>query len=170
MHELLAHHRCQFCTDVFESDWVREEHTEKVHGRRLVYPGELSFEDLLPRYEPIFGWKALSESVATPFTDPMAVSEWLYPLCLEIARQRDPEKALKNAPHELQDRVNYLILRSHHLRRAVGLARYRRKANSVEAKARMLSLALCDPTKAPSYSLQIYRPLHTKTKSSRRKP
>lgn len=86
---------------------------------------------------------------------PKELYQWLYPLCLRIAKAETPEEGLTALPKRLGLRGKFILRQVDRLRQTLKLSRYRR-LKGPEAKARFLAKVFANPARAPSYAEQRF--------------
>jgi hypothetical protein len=155
--ELEAHtivvHLCALCPMRLLDEPARDRHLRLIHGK-VERPSDRvrADEEVQPSFEQIPHWRSPLEGLKIP-GDPEERCRWLYQFCLRIAAAPCPEAAWKSLPGELRDSALYVEGHFELLKRATGVARYRR-LKSPESKAEFLSKALALPGHRPSYAEQ----------------
>jgi uncharacterized C2H2 Zn-finger protein len=143
-------HRCPRCGLLLSNENAVGEHLEQVHGLRHFGAVEPELAELVE----IPGWEP--PKIPIP-TDQGELYRWLLPICERIAEASQPELALRSAPRELSDRVEYV---RQHFKRVTGtvkLVRYKRLKDPAR-KAEYLVIALTNLDLSPSYALQKFGP------------
>jgi hypothetical protein len=141
-------HRCPKCGLLLSNENTVWEHVEQVHGMRELNTIQAELGELveIPDWEP--------PTVPVPM-DQGELYRWLLPICDRIAGASEPELALRSAPRELSDRVEYV---KQHFERVTGtlkLKRYKRLKDPAR-KAGYLVIALTNLDLSPSYALQQF--------------
>ena len=158
IHEVVAHHKCEMCSEFFSDDPTREQHLAEVHGKMyLSNEGPIS-TDGVSELVDIPGWqKRIEKPDSTPF-DPSDLEQWLRQFAImmvEAAVKEEADQLLQNPPKELREQaqyVNWIEAMYPKSARAWELARYRKRERSNEAKAKFLAHAWANAELgAPTY-------------------
>jgi len=143
-------HRCPKCGLLLSNENAVGEHLEQVHGMRELNTIQAELGELVE----IPGWEP--PKIPVP-TDVGELYKWLLPICERIATASEPELALRSAPRELSDRVDYVRQHFTRVTGTVKLVRYNRLKDPAR-KAEYLVIALTNLDLSPSYALQKFGP------------
>jgi hypothetical protein len=146
-HEVIAHHKCELCSEFFNDGSTRDQHLAEVHGKMYLSHEEPIWPDVHSDLVDIPQWRRrVDRPEITPF-DMKSREDWLRGFALlmvEEAAAGRAENLLRRPPPEFRDQAQYVNwVEANHPKSAKAweLARYRNRERSKTAKANFLRTA-----------------------------
>lgn len=161
IHELLAHFKCEVCSEYFDDNATRARHLADVHGKMYLSKEEPIWQDGLSELVDIpLRRRTVARPESTPY-DLKSRQEWLMPFAQRMGHETAAGRAenlLRNPPTEFRDQaqyVNWVEVAYPRSAKAWESARYRKRQRSKAAKGEYLAHAWAYAEHAaPSYLKQ----------------